>query len=277
MEDDGTASVRFGDDQNGRRPESGMTFTARYRIGNGSAGNVGAEAIAHAVTSNGAVMGVRNPMPASGGVDPEETDEARRRAPYMFRQQQERAVTTYDYATMTGRAPGVQRAAARRRWTGSWLTMFIAVDRTSGALLTDTVERDLRQYIDRYRMAGHDVEFDNPRFVPLELVLHVCVNPRAYTGHVRVSLARALGALFAPDRLTFGQTVYLSPIYSAVHAVEGVDSAQIVTFQRRGLPDRRPLQEGRMEFGRLEIPQLDNDPSAPDRGVLTLVLKGGKR
>ena len=92
-----------------------------------------------------------------------------------------------------------------------------------------------------------------------------------------MALARAIGALFGPERLTFGQTVYLSPIYSAAHSVEGVDSAEIVTFQRRGLPETRSLREGRLEFGALEIPQLDNDPSAPDRGVLTLVLKGGKR
>jgi hypothetical protein len=276
VEDDGSARVRFGDDRNGRRPERGMTFTARYRIGNGAAGNVGAEAIAHAVTSNGAVLGVRNPIPASGGLDPEQTDEARRRAPHMFRRQ-ERAVTTDDYASMTARAPGVQRAAARRRWTGSWHTMFIAVDRTSGAPLTDAVERDLRHHIDRYRMAGHDVEFDNARFVPLELELHVCVNPRSYVGHVRAALSRALAALFAPDRLTFGQTVYLSPIYSTAHGVEGVDSAEMVMFQRRGFPESLSLKKGRLEFGRLEIPQLDNDPSAPDRGVLTLVLRGGKR
>jgi hypothetical protein len=276
VEDDGTATVRFGDDSNGRRPEKGMTFAARYRIGNGAAGNVGAEAIAHAVTSNGAVIGARNPMSASGGVDPEQTDEARRRAPFVFRRL-ERAVTTDDYATMTGFAPGVQCAFARRRWTGSWQTMFIAVDRTNGALLTDLVERDLRRYIDRYRMAGHDVEFDDARFVPLEIELHVCVNARSYVGDVRVALARAIGALFGPERLTFGQTVYLSPIYSAAHSVDGVDSAQIVTFQRRGLPETHSLQEGRLEFGPLEIPQLDNDPSAPDRGVLTLVLKGGKR
>ena len=276
VEDDGSARVRFGDDRNGRRPETGMTFTARYRVGNGAAGNVGAEAIAHAVTSNGAVIGARNPMPASGGVDPEQTDEARRRAPHMFRRQ-ERAVTTDDYAAKTALAPGVQRAAAHRRWTGSWHTMFIAVDRTNGAPLTDAVERDLRQHIDRYRMAGHDVEFDNARFVPLELELRVCVNARFFVGHVRVALTRALGALFSPDRLTFGQPVYVSPIYSAAHSVEGVDSAEIVTFQRRGVPESLSLQTGRLEFGALEIPQLDNDPSAPDRGVLTLVLIGGKR
>jgi hypothetical protein len=31
-----------------------------------------------------------------------------------------------------------------------------------------------------------------------------------------------------------------------------------------------------MRLGRLEIPRLDNDPNFPERGVLRLVLFGGK-
>ena len=38
----GTATVRFGDDVNGRRPPPDSTFTVTYRVGNGSAGNIGA-------------------------------------------------------------------------------------------------------------------------------------------------------------------------------------------------------------------------------------------
>ena len=41
VESDGTARLRFGDDVNGLRPESDSVFTAAYRVGNGTAGNVG--------------------------------------------------------------------------------------------------------------------------------------------------------------------------------------------------------------------------------------------
>ena len=47
IEADGTGYLRFGDDEHGLRPESGTAFTASYRVGNGVAGNVGREAIAH--------------------------------------------------------------------------------------------------------------------------------------------------------------------------------------------------------------------------------------
>ena len=50
---------------------NGADFQARYRLGNGSAGNVGSDTLAHAVTNVQGVVAVRNPLPATGGVDPE--------------------------------------------------------------------------------------------------------------------------------------------------------------------------------------------------------------
>lgn len=71
LDDSGRVHLRFGDDESGERPEAGMAFQARYRIGNGAVGNVGAEAISHMVLRktrlSGISLGVRNPMPARGG------------------------------------------------------------------------------------------------------------------------------------------------------------------------------------------------------------------
>ncbi|MCP4568671.1 MAG: putative baseplate assembly protein, partial [FCB group bacterium] len=74
MEDDGTARLRFGDGVRGRRPAPGMRFSAYYRVGNGAAGNVGRDAIAHLMAPEGiadGIVGVRNPLAARGGIDPE--------------------------------------------------------------------------------------------------------------------------------------------------------------------------------------------------------------
>ena len=75
---------------------------------------------------------------------------------------------------------------------------------------------------------------------------------------------------------SFGQTVYLSPIYAAARGVAGVESLEVTRFQRQGQNDLRYLSAGRMNLGRLEIPRLDNDPNFPERGVLRLTLHGGK-
>src|SRR5690348_8316779 len=70
-ESDGTTSLRFGDNVNGAQPDPGMYFAADYRVGNGTAGNVGAESIAHVLRLDARITGVINPLSASGGIDPE--------------------------------------------------------------------------------------------------------------------------------------------------------------------------------------------------------------
>src|SRR4029453_16184317 len=107
IEDDAVASVRFGDDQLGKRPESGTEFRATYRVGNGTSGHAGAESIAHVVTTE-EIDAVRNPLAAAGGVDAESIASVRRRAPQAFRTQ-ERAVTTSDYADKTDLHAKVQQ------------------------------------------------------------------------------------------------------------------------------------------------------------------------
>ena len=135
IENDGQAQLRFGDDTLGRRPKSETEFTADYRIGNGAAGNIGAEALAHIHTGDpllaAAASEIRNPLAAQGGVEPETMEQVRAYAPAAYRTQK-RAVTEADYAAVAGRHPGVQRAMATFRWTGSWHTVFITVDRQDG-------------------------------------------------------------------------------------------------------------------------------------------------
>ena len=283
-EDDGRARIRFGDDTHGKRPDTGTAFTATYRVGNGLAGNVSAEAIAHVVTRDGRIVGVGNPLPAQGGTDPESLDEIRRDAPEAFRVQ-ERAVTPDDYAEVAQRHSAVQRAASTFRWTGSWHTVFVTADRKGGGEVDAEFEAGLRRHLERYRMAGYDLEVDGPRYVPLEVALRVCVKPDYFRVHVKQALFAALGsgvlpdgqrALFHPDKLTFGEPVYLSRIYAAALSVEGVESIVVETFQRKGEADRRGLDDGVLRMGRLEIARLDNDPNFPERGVLRLTLGGGR-
>ena len=284
VEHDGSASLRFGNDVYGQRPASGTAFRARYRIGNGRAGNVGADAIAHVAVGNGAVLGARNPLAAQGGVDAEDAAGVRRRAPQAFRRQ-ERAVTTDDYAEVSERHPGVQRAAATLRWTGSWHTVFVTLDRVGGEPVDADFEARITRHLDRYRMAGHDTEINDPQLVSLEIDLLVCVQAGYFRSDVRLGLLEVLGnrplpdgrrGLFHPDSLSFGQTVYLSSLYAAARQVAGVASVQVTGFRRQGSPDPGPLADGFLRLSRLEIPRLDNDPNFPEHGVLRLSLFGGK-
>jgi hypothetical protein len=284
VEHDGEAALRFGDGVHGRRPEEGTTFEATYRVGNGVAGNVGAGAIAHVATGQPGVLGASNPLPAAGGTDPEPVEAVRRDAPEAFLVQQ-RAVTADDYARVTERSPNVQRAAANFRWTGSWHTVFVTADRAGGLPVDAQFETGIRRHLEPFRMAGYDLEVDGPRFVPLEVGLHVCVEPDHFRAHVHAAVldvlasrVRADGTLgfFHPDRFTFGQPVYLSAIVAAVQAVPGVESVTAVTFQRQRDDASSALASGVLTMGRLEIARLDDDPSFPERGSLVVTTGGGK-
>jgi len=290
MENDGTALLRFGDDVHGRRPKPGPDdqhphrFTATYRVGNGTSGNVGADTIAHIVGNISGVLEVINPMPAAGGIDPEDIDAARRDAPEAFRTQ-ERAVTAADYAAAAERRADVQRAAATFRWTGSWHTVFVTADRFGGAAVDPRFEARLRRHLERFRMAGYDLEVDSPRYVALDVALHLCVKPEYFRSEVVRAVEAELGsgvlpdgrlAVFHPDKFSFGQPVYLSRIVAAAQAVEGVEAVSALKFQRRAAPDASSLENGVIPIGRLEIAQLASNPNFPERGRLTLQAGGGK-
>lgn len=274
-EHDGSVTLRFGDDVHGLRPDEGATFAATYRVGNGTVGNVGAHTIVHAVTDDGRIEAAVNPMAAGGGTDPETPAQIRRAAPEAFRTQQ-RAVTPADYAEVTERHPGVQRAAASLRWTGSWHTAFVTVDRAGGAPPDAPFTASLTRHVNRFRMAGHDLRFDQPIYVALELDLFVCVGAHHFRGDVRAALLEVLGSLFHPDNFSFGQTVYLSSVYAAARRVPGVDSVHVTHFSRQGRDETAPRDNGFLPLGRLEIARLDNDPNYPEHGVLRLELAGGK-
>ncbi|HEY5948939.1 MAG TPA: putative baseplate assembly protein [Kofleriaceae bacterium] len=304
-ESDGATWLRFGDGTLGDRPDPTPLAAngkpdptkrplARYRVGNGELGNVGAEAFAHVIfesaigTGFDQIVRIRNPLAASGGTEPESIAEVKLYAPQAFRTQ-ERAVTVDDYAMIAERHPDVLKAAATRRWTGSWYTVFLSIDRKNGKPIDDEFEARLRAFLERYRLAAQDVEIEAPSFVPLDVNFSVCVDPRYYRADVKRALlarfssrdlADGTRGFFHPDNFTFGQPVYLSRIIAAAMEVPGVtwvDPSPGKSVFRRfwDAPSDVDLTKGRIEMARLEIARLDNDPSFPENGRLDFTMMGG--
>jgi Baseplate J-like protein len=289
-EDDGRAYLRFGDGNLGRKPKAGVSLTPFYRVGNGSRGNVGAEAIAHIYDDRGLpdliLQGnnpIRNPLPTQGGIDPEPIEQVRLDAPQAFGKLQ-RAVTEADYAEIVQRFPGVSKALATRRWTGSWYTIFITVDRVDGLPVDTDFTTQLQQFLEQFRLTGHDLEIESPRFVPLDVAMTVRVKPGYFSSEVKNNLILTFSdrvlkegvlAFFHPDNFSFGQPVYLSQIIASAMLVAGVESVVVDRFQRQGLPAQGELETGRISCGRLEIALLNNGASRSDQGKIKFMLEGG--
>jgi hypothetical protein len=290
MENDGTTQIRFGDDKNGMNPESSLDrrkLYALYRIGNGSEGNVGAEAISRIKDepfANG-IAKIRNPLPATGGKDREKLDEVKQNAPQAFRIQ-ERAVTEADYEEVLKRHSEVQRAKAAIRWTGSWYTVFVTVDRFGGMKADDySFRNDISNFLNKYRLAGYDIEIDEPLYVPLEVKIRVCADRNHFREEVKKALLEAFSSrelpdkrrgFFHPDNFTFGQPVFVSKVYEHAMKVDGVNSVMVEKFGRLGSKDNQDLEKGIIGVGTFEIARLDNDPNYPERGKIEIVVEGGR-
>ena len=345
----GKAHLRFGNGDEGKKPDAGSSFTATYRVGNGTDGNVGAETIVNlvftALTETGATLLPRNPFPACGGTAQESMDDVRFFAPYAFQDVIERAITADDYAAlaadnarrlasrpdlMAPPAPAplpvatesdsdpreseeeegppaeaplpadlclipfarLQNAKCTLRWTGSWYEALVAIDPLGTETVPSELLAEIDAYLEPYRRIGHDLAVCAPAFVALDLGLSICVAPNYQRGQVEATILGALGngvmpngkrGLFNPDNLTFGEGIYVSPIIAAVQAIPGVVEVQLTRLAPylpgSAAPTTRPdfvPKNGVLTLGPFQIARLDNDPSAPMNGRLTLLLRGGR-
>jgi hypothetical protein len=282
IEWDGTAHLRFGDGTYGAAPSAGVNFTANYRTGNGSAGNVGREALAHCLIQGTGITGVRNPLAAAGGVDPESMQHIVQVAPFAF-QSQMRCVTAADYGAMAATLPGVSEAQGTIRWTGSWYSAFVSIDpAVAGTDLTAEVETSL----DMLRMMGTDLVVEPAVLVGISIELEICVAPSFFKADVYAALWKLLvtgdsctstSGLLNAANFQFGQTVYASPILAAAQQVVGVAAVTLVTFERMDSPmPANTAPPTQLFMGATEIPRCDNDPNHADHGLLVLTMDGGK-
>ena len=279
----GSATLRFGDDVSGRQVLSGFSPGLYLRTGNGKAGNVGKDTINTILISNNGIKSVRNPLDASGGTDAETMEEVRQFAPQAFRRQ-ERAVTEADYVAKAELHPEVQKAAARFYWTGSWYTVYIIIDRIGGKDIDDAFKNDIEEFLEQYRMAGYDLEIRSPQYVPLKVVLNVCVKPGYFRSDIWENLLQVFSnadlpdgsrGFFHPDNFSFGQPIYLSALYSRAMQVTGVASVEIKTFQRWAKNPAGEIEKGLLQPADLEVLRLDNDPSLPENGKIDFIMLGG--
>ncbi|HYH85700.1 MAG TPA: putative baseplate assembly protein [Pyrinomonadaceae bacterium] len=293
------AILRFGEGELGRAPTPGSALAVSYRVGNGRAGNIGAEAISRIVfrktTLSGITLKVRNPLPTAGGVEPEPLDEAKMFAPGAFRKELQRAITSDDYARLTERdhIESVQRAAGDLRWSGSWYGVRVAVDPLGAASPPDSLLREVGWGLEQYRRVGHDLAVLPAGYVSLDVSMTVCVKPHYLRAHVKSALMDLLSnrvlaggrrGFFHPDNMTFGEGVYLSRLVSAALAVPGVESVHLGRVHGRTLgklqrlfeAENDEIENGVLPLSALEVARLDNDPNFPEHGRLVLNVRGGR-
>jgi hypothetical protein len=184
----------------------------------------------------------------------------------------------------------LQGARARLRWTGSWYEAQVALDPLGGEPDASLIA-EMLAYLERYRRIGHDLDVRAARYVPIDLLLSICVKSDFQRGHVERELLAAFSnrrlpdgklGFFHADSLSFAEAVYVSRIMARAQAVPGVLDVRVVQLERFDPTEPEPDFEdelppnGRLELGPFEIARLDNDPNFPENGRLRLVLRGGR-
>jgi len=281
-------TIRFGDDEFGRIPDSDIAFRVRYRTGPGSRANLPADTVTNLTNPADPsehdladVLGaVTNPLPITTGVDPEEPEPIKQLAPEAFRAVTFRAVRPEDYAEIAERLPGVQRAGARFRWTGSWLSTFVTADPLDSFELSPELRTELVNLMDCVRQAGREVFVRDPRFVNIDLEITLCVQPFAYAGQVKARVLEALvgrsgvrpkKGFFHPDNFTFGTPLRRSALEAVIQDVAGVLAIDGMCIRARGITDWRPFTELDFAVADDQVIRLQNDARFPERGSLRIL------
>ena len=171
------------------------------------------------------------------------------------------------------------------RWTGSWYTVYVTIDRIGGKIVDESFKKEICSFLNKFRLAGYDLEINSPNFVPLDIEINVCVKSNHYSEKIKKTLLRIFSTqvlengqigFFHPDNFTFGQPLYLSKVYQTVMNVEGVESVFVSRFQRMAKKSTNmELEKGVIEIHSSEIIRLDNDPNFPDNGKIEFVMRGG--
>jgi hypothetical protein len=288
LDDDGLASLRFGDGVMGLAPAAGEAFVATYRVGLDAVGHVGAESITRTLLRPGVVLSgeltPHNPLAASGRVAPQSIAEAREIGPGAT-SGLARAVTADDYAELAGRNPRVQRAAALLLWTGNRYEARVAIDPLGSEAVDDRLLQVIRADLEQYRSIGHDLAVVPATYVPIDLYILAQVTAGCSRAHVERALRDAFSnrvlpdgskGFFHPDNLTFGQDLEVGRLMAVAQAVPGVQSAQVKKLRRLFEDPGQQVTSGVLAIGPMEVARLDNEPSRPEYGRLVIELRGGR-
>jgi hypothetical protein len=298
LDDEGNATLVFGDGTFGAQLPAGATVSLTYRVGGGAGGNIGADTLtlAHPTSTADWLTAVTNPLAAAAGRDLESSDHARKAGPPGIHQPLV-AVTPEDFQTaavaftdVNGNAL-IQRANASFRWSGSWLTVTLSVDPIGTEGLTAELEAALLTHLESKRMAGYDLEILGPAYVAVDMQVQFTAASGSFPDDVEQALLAAMSSgkkadgslgFFHPDNFTFGDGLYVSAIYAAMMAVPGVQSAQVIRLARQhaaqpAVETTANLKQGFLSVGQDQIIRLDNDRNFPQNGTLTITAKGGAK
>jgi predicted phage baseplate assembly protein len=229
-DDDGNTRVLFGDGIRGARVPTGQeNVVLDYRVGIGTDGHLGPDRITLLASPPLGVREVTNPVPASGGEDPESRDDARDNAPGTVRTL-ERIVSLTDFEDFARTYGGIAKARADWVWDGVRRLIVVTVSGADGDEVSDTLLSDLRDAMNRYRDPFQPMALRGYRSLFFGLDAELEIDDDLVDEDVLAAVESALRARFGFEHRAFAQGVHPSEVVAAMHGVDGVIGVDLNTL-----------------------------------------------
>jgi hypothetical protein len=229
--DQAVTTVTFGDGINGARLSSGTgNVMVSYRYGSGATSPPTGR-----LTTIGQpqlnLASIQNPVPVSGGEDPQAPDDVRTAAPASV-VMSGRAISATDYEQIASQALGVNRAAAYWTFDGAAQRTLVTVYVDGGPAAVASANTALADTEDPNRR----VVVAAASAIELSLSGRLVIAPGQQDSAVVAAAQAAVSGLFSPSRMGIGQRLYRSavdtalmvPGVTAVHQLEVTGAAHVL-------------------------------------------------
>ncbi|HZH04225.1 MAG TPA: hypothetical protein VEY30_10595, partial [Myxococcaceae bacterium] len=236
---EGAARIRVGGDGSGAPLPEGAELRVKYRVGRGTAGNVESGRVTELASPHPCVESTLNPLPFSGGSEPEAPDTARTQGPATVGVM-DRAVSLPDVEALARVFDGVDRAKVvrddvRRR------VLKVVLSGPGGAALSTEELNALHSFLAVRVPPGVTLHLSNRVVAPVRAKVLLRVQPGADPISVIQQARLALGldadpgsppGLLDPRNVALGADLDLSQLYEALAKVDGLRSSVVQQLYR---------------------------------------------
>ena len=260
-DDSYAATIIFGDNAIGISPPPTSTFTAVYRVGGGTRGNIRQDAINITMTAKDKFNAdftfiTKNRTAATGGSDAETAEHAKRYAPLTFKRQ-DRVVTLEDFIAIgnTFRSQqgtvGKTTAAVRDAFSSGNIIDLYTLEKASDLHLqkaSSSFKKDLLDEIEPKKMLTDEVVVCDGLIRTLDLVVTARIdkNLAPNRSEIESEVAGVIIDFFNIDNMEFGKTFVASELNRIIF-----DSPRVRYSTVDNVPESTPV-----DFN--EIIQLNN-------------------
>lgn len=216
------------------------TLFVKYRVGGGTASNVGQGVVDSVGLMNMIINGsvstindsvkaslvVNNPIPALGGRDEPSIEEIRNLIRYNF-SAQNRAVTIKDYQTIISQMPsqygvpfraGILEEQNKIRTYIMGLNPDGSLNNTSNTVL----KQNIATYLSNYRMMNDYIEVLDARIVDLSFQIDIFVDKNYSQAQIISQVVTDVTDYMSVNNFDMGENIYIGGLYQKINSVNGV-------------------------------------------------------